>query len=320
MVSKKFSINTDKVKLCYRTPQSYDLFNYIIEHSGIADLNAEDVEWKTQDTKVFFGAEDFYFSVIDFTRNEKNEIIKIVCAVMLPDHTKLGDFEISNVVFIGKCFFQFTNKSLYTTFSNVCGVKSNYTCLFAYIADCLELELNNNTTTEIAFDTNFNFQRKVHTNITDPTKDMYINGRKIKDMKTRLKNYFEVKGRTREHTDKYPTIVVKQADGLQLKIYNKSVEMQESEQGKLEYIPEWNGWGGTDENEQIYRAEITATREDIRDFYAFLSDFRPDWAEPEYYLQHLGIDDFRALLWHWCAHRLMYFRQDGQDIDLIDLL
>ena len=316
MVSKKYSINTDKLKLCYRLPEEYDLFNYIVEHSGIADLNEEDVQWKTQDTKVYFGAEDFYFSVIEFARNENNEVIKILCAVMLPDHCKLGDLEISKTSFVGKSFFTFTNKSLYTISSRVYGEKHNNIVYLQYIADCLGLSLNNVTTIEIAVDTNFNFQRKVQSNITDSTKEMYVNGKKIKDMNTRLKNYFEVKGRTRQHTDKYPTIMVKQADGLQLKIYNKSVEMQENEMGKLEYIPQWNEFG----DGQIYRAEITATREDVKDFYAFLSDFRPDWSEPEYFLYHLLNEDFRALLWHYSTHRLIYFRDGGQDIDLIDLM
>lgn len=320
MVSKKYSINTDKLKLCYRLPEEYNLFQYIIEHSGIAHLNTEDIQWKTQDTKVYFGAEDFYFSVLEFARNENNEITKLLCAVMLPDHTKLGDLEISNTSFVGKAFFTFTNKSLYTPSTQIFREKHNNVIHLQYIADCLGLQLNNITTIEIAVDTNFNFQRKIQSNITDTTKEMYINGKKIKDMNTRLKNYFEVKGRTRKQTDKYPTIVVKQADGLSLKIYNKSVEMQENEQGKMEYIPQWNGFGGTDDNEQIYRAEITATREDIRDFYAFLSDFRTDWAEPEYFLYHLLNEDFRALLWHYSTHRLMYFRADGEDIDLIDLL
>jgi hypothetical protein len=320
MVTKKYSINTDKLKLCYRIPQDYDLFNYIIEHSGIADLNAEDIEWRTETTKVFFGAEDFYFSVTEFTKNEDNEIIKLLCAVMLPDHTKLGDLEISKVAFVGKAFFSFTNRSLYTPSSNIFGEKHNNVIHLQYIADCLGLSLNNVTNIEIAIDTNFNFQRKVQTYITDTSKEMYLNGRRVKDENTRLKNYFEVKGRTRKHTDKYPTIVIKQVDGLQLKIYNKSIEMRECEQGKLEYIPEWNGFGDTSENEQIYRAEITATREDIRDFYAFLSDFRPDWNEPEYFLYHLLNEDFRAFLWHYSTHRLLYFKDGGQDVDLMDLL
>ena len=325
MVTKKYSINTDKLKLCYRIPQDYDLFNYIIEHSGIADLNAEDIEWKTQDTKVFFGAEDFYFSVIDFVRNEKNEIIKIVCAVMLPDHTKLGDFEISSTSFVGKAFFTFTNRSLYTIFTNVCGVKHNNTIHLQYIADCLGLSFNNVTNIEIAIDCNFNIIKKVRDYIASQKYFTFLNGKKIKDSKIHFgKPYQEYKGRCEERVDTYPTIRIKQSDGLKLTIYNKTFEMEVSNQGKEDYIPEWNGFGDTDGKEQIYRVEVYATREDIRDFYGFLSDFRPEWNEPDLFLNHLGIEDFRALLWHWCTHRMLFFRDKtdttNTDIDLIDLL
>ena len=109
-----------------------------------------------------------------------------------------------------------------------------------------------------------------------------------------------------------PTLYYGQSDGPQLKIYNKTKEMQEEEREKLSYIPQWLSFG---ENAPIYRAEITVRNRDIREYMALVG------IEGEEAMSIITSSKMLANLWQYEADRLIYFRDraTGNIIRLADL-
>lgn len=319
-MAKQLNISIDKLKVCYKIPQSYDIFEFIITESGLRHLTKTEIDWENT-PKIYFNTTDFYLQVIGVTQNESTqEYTDILLNVVCCDGLKLGQFEISTAKYIGKCFFTFENRALYTNISSIYGIKSNPISYWLYAADCMDIKFNNITKIEIAFDRNKNFMRKVKKHIRNLAIEMFVNGHKVKDTTSTINGYKEIYTSSREQLSKQPSLYFKQTKGLELNIYNKSQEMTESTPTKWEYIPEWLGWGAADSKDTIYRAEIRAGNNDIRDFYAFLGDLRHDFGGYDEILGQLSNPDFLAFLWDWCAHRLVYFRSDGKDINLTDLL
>ena len=319
-MAKQLNISIDKLKVCYKNPQSYNLFDYIITESGLRHLTKNEIDWGNA-TKIYFNTPDFYLQLIDVTQNEStNEYTELILNVICADGLKLGQFEISNSKYIGKCFFSMDNRALYTNVSSIYGVKSNAISYWLYVADCMDIQFNNITKIEIAFDRNKNFMRKVKKHIRNLAIEMFVNGHKVKDTTSTINGYKEIYTSSREQLSKQPSLYFKQSKGLELNIYNKSQEMNESTPTKWEYIPEWLGWGAADSKDTIYRAEIRAGNNDIREFYAFLGGLRHDFGEYGEILGQLTNNDFLAVLWDWCCHRLVYFRDGEREINLTDLL
>lgn len=307
MRAKLGKISIDRLKLCYR--HNHELFDYLISEFN---LNGKSENERTID---FY---DFLLVLLDHEEEDDKTVKMIVAADFFMDGEmhRLGNFEFSVVgMYRQYCFFEFTNKSLYTPFSVMNGNKSNVMCFIDYIADTLHLEFNNVTLAELAFDSNVNIIARLRKTIKDIHGfDMFLNGSMVKDSKCRLNNYGEYYSRSRERITKQPTIYFKQAKdtGLSMRIYNKSRQMQESELAKLNYIPDWLDFG----EQQIYRAEITIRNTDIADFCTRTGHDK-DGA-----LYMLMSEDWRAQLWQDSTHRLMFFRDKhtGEDIELIDLL
>ena len=83
-MAKQLNISIDKLKVCYKNPQSYNLFDYIITESGLRHLTKNEIDWGNA-TKIYFNTPDFYLQLIDVTQNEStNEytelILNVICA------------------------------------------------------------------------------------------------------------------------------------------------------------------------------------------------------------------------------------------------
>lgn len=309
------SINIDKLKICYNLPTDFDLFSELVSKS---ELPTSTPNLSEQAEKIYF--DGFYLQAIDWEYSVNYGDCKRLSLMVITDAgEKIGTLEMrDDCKYGGKCFFTFECKALYTITSNYPS-KFNMLCYMDYISSNLNLTFNNITLVELALDTNKNYITKVRRLIKNTDVEMFKNGHKITDDNKVISNYGEFYSRSRKQLSKQPTLYFEQSKdtGLKLKIYNKSREMQESDSEKLSYIPEWVGIVG---GEDIYRCEVTIRNTDLRAFCALMGDICPEQSEYENIIGLLMLDDFRGRLWAWATHRLIFFRDENGDIDLIDLI
>lgn len=285
----KYNFNVDKLKICFR--QNEETFKFF------ADCKAPQYINRTDYTLHLLNVDDDHAEV----------------NVIIGDEV-LGMFVFNNSKkYEGLCFFRFENKALYSFLTrDICtNTKCNLIPLIEFIADDLQLEFNNITELEVAYDINFNVSAKLRKLIKDFNNyDMFVNGKKIKDPNRVLDNYHETFKRNRRRLIYPPTLYFEQKkiDAPLLRIYNKSEEIKDNEFAK-EYITEWNDFGNSD----TYRIEIRLKSNSIKEF---LKQFPPD-THP---LQ-LAINPYLlASLWCFFTDRMVYFRHtDGTEITLADL-
>ena len=182
-----------------------------------------------------------------------------------------------------------------------------------YVASYLHLEYNNITSVEVALDCNVNVIHRLQRIIKDTSNyDMFYNGHLIKNNR-KLDNYMEIKGRSRDKVEKYPTIIFKQKGdaGLSMKIYDKAKEMAGSE--KETYISDWLDFAPS----AIYRMEVTIKNMDIKEFCSLTEHY-----DEETLMLLTTNYDWLCSLWGWSTHRLLFFRNrnTGKEINMIDLL
>ena len=277
----KTAYNIDKLKICYRV--SADTFSCIAKS---CNLNAADNE--AMNTIIDRG--DYALHLINHSSND-NEVTAITMSVtffMDEEQRKLGTFDLKK----GSqyCFFGFENKALYTPFIYVNGNKYNCVNFVEYISDDLGLIFNNISTLEIARDSTRNYVTAVQKFIRDfANYEMFVNGHIVRDENRTIPHYRKMYSSSRKKMSRVPTLYFDQSDGPALKIYDKRKEMEEEEQAKLSYIPQWLSFGDA----PIYRAEVTFKNRDIRE-----------------YMAKIGITsaDKMADMWQYGADRLLYFR------------
>ena len=310
------SVNIDRLKICYNLPTEFDLFSDLVSKSDLPTPTPKDEPAE----KIWY--DGFYLVAQDweFSTNY-GDCKRLSMMVVTSDDRKIGTLELrDDCKYGGKCFFTFECRALYTIETQYPdGTKFNMMGYINFIADELGLKFNNITLVELALDCNKNYITKVRKMIRNTDIEMFKNGHKITDENKVISNYGEYYSRTRKQLSKQPTLYFEQAKdtGLKLKIYNKSREMMEQEQEKLSYIPEWVG---IPDGQDIYRCEITIRNTDLRDFCALNAPICPEWSEYDNIIGLLMMSDFRARLWGWASHRLIFFRENGVDIDLIDLI
>lgn len=155
----------------------------------------------------------------------------------------------------------FDNWVFYEVFITVQGSKCNWLSCVNYIIDELGLVFNNITSLDIALDNNVNIAKKIkHAQFSDDYT-VKLNGTFRKNKKVILDDILhistgdQIKMRT-------ASVVVKprKKDGLSLKSYNKTNELNKSAK---EYIPKW-----IDLNSIVYRTEVTLKNEHLKEFYA----------------------------------------------------
>lgn len=306
MIKKKIKFNVDKKRLCYQQPEG--LFDQIKQHpiNSWIDYNSE-----------------FKLHIIDDGRgkDETKEPIKIKAQVILDDNTLLGTFTFHNSAkYDGYCFFEFDNKALYQSTCIIRGDKYNCEQYLTYVADILNLWLNDFTELEVACDVNHNVVAKVRKLIKDSENyDMFVNGKRLESDDRIIENYIEIYHRTRKKLDRQPTLYFrKKKDGSPIiRIYNKSREIKEASTEK-DYITKWNDFGHQD----IYRIEVNVKNEFYKDFSNSLRtsiNFSHAWGDYNVQDALLGTEAFKALLWSFYCDRGVYFRLKRDDRRIITL-
>lgn len=295
MRAVKAKINIDKLKVCFRA-NDY-LLNYLVD------------EFKNDTT---IDRVDYKLVLI-----EQGEDTMLVALDMDMDGAthRFGFFTFPlNGKYSKYVFFSFENKALYTVFGVWEGRKSSIAMMIEDIATDMGLQFNNITSVELAFDSNINVLAKVRKAIKNTEQyDMIVNMKQVKTSREKIENYCEVYGGSRERLITPPMLYFRQKkdEGLRLKIYNKTREMEDVSPSKAEYIPDWNDITTT----PIYRAEVTVRNEDIA---AFCEKTGKDKGETLYWLFN---DSWRAELWLHCCKRVLHFydRYTGGIVDILDL-
>ena len=308
-VKKRINFNIDKLKQCYNQPEGF--FDEISQYP----------------TNKYLTYDYFTLHIIDDGRGENSDKqpIMVKANVILPDGTLLGNFVFHHSAqYDGRCFFTFANAALYETTNIVCGEKYNHQSELDFIASTLGLTINNFTTIELAADVNFNVIAKVMKLIKDfQNYDMIVNGKRITDENRHIDNYGEYYGRSRAKRDRYPTLYFSQAksDGLELKIYDKTKEINEENSHK-KYIEEWNEFG----EQKIYRLELTIKNEQFKKWLEYVRENAPtsdhllaEWGDFELAEGLLMLRAYKCPLWQFGADRLVYFRSKATN-DVVSLL
>lgn len=298
MIKGRESLNIDKLKVCFKS-NDYTL-NRLQEEFAESGNTLDYVDFR------FFRIDD----------KDSDNLTVAVDMDMDGSTHRLGHFKFPlNGMYRGYVFFHFENKALYTPFMEYMGGKSSIAGMVEDIAAVIGLEYNNITVAELAFDTNINILNSVRKAVRNVVQlNMFVNGKRVTYPTRKISDYCEIHSCSRERLIYPPTICIKQKkeDGLRLKIYNKSKEMDEACPNKKEYIPAWDD---IPENQTIYRVEVTVRNQDIVDYC------RMQCIPREEALYRLTTDSkFRYGLWQWCSSRLLYFKDKETDekVDILD--
>lgn len=305
-LKRRVNFNVDRLRLCYKQPQQ--LF--------------EDVTSMENGDEIYCG--DFRLKVIDNGWAADNELPPTNATALITywDGSKdvsMGELTLNNSAkYKGRCFLSFAQPSLYDCQGrDVCtGEKYNHLCYLPYITDTLGLQLNNITLLEIAADTNVNPVPSIRRYIHDYERyDMIVNGKRVMDERRKIDGYCEAYGSSRARIDRYPTLYFSQskAEGLKLRIYNKSREIAEAS-GK-QYEADWNEYG----NHAIYRAEVVLRNEDYRQWLSYIRQYKAEWGDLEAAEALLLSEEYRTAIWLYATRRMLYFRPKGKRKEIIDL-
>lgn len=302
-LKRKVNYNVDKLKLCYYQPS--DLF---------AELARRD-----KDEYIDFGYYRLY--ILDNGRKENSDKPSVKAKANIVTNIEqswvnIGTLTATNSAkYDGLCFLELYNSALYNRLGEVGERVNGLNCL-PYIVTPMGLQLHNLTEIEIAADCNHNPIPTIRRMIKDcQNYDMIMNGKRISDEK-RINGYCEIYGRSRTKLDRIPTLCCGQRkdEGLRMKIYNKSKEIADAS-GK-EYIEKWNDYGC----HSTHRVEVTIKNEDYRQWLDYIRPYKPEWGILETCGELLCDEAYRASLWHYCAHRMLYFKPKGQRDSVIDLI
>ena len=304
MRKARAQINIDKLKVCFRANEY--LTNTLIDEFN---LNGNRDRSETDHIIEF---PDFRLVCVD---NNDDKMSVAIDILMDDKRHRLGCYEFSlNGKYKPYTFFTAENRALYTDFLPWLPHKNSIIGLLEDISASIGLYVNNITCVELALDTNLNILQSVKRAIRNYQDiEMIYCGRKVTNPNRKIENYTVTYGGSRKRLySNRPTIRLAQVDGVEIKVYNKTAEMQEATPEKLNYIPQWNGTG----RQNIYRAEVTVRNPDIS---AFCDASGTDREEVLFRLQS---EEWRASLWLWAANRVLRFRNKhtGEAIDLLDIL
>lgn len=305
-LKRRVNFNVDRLRLCYKQPQQ--LF--------------EDVTSMENGDEIYCG--DFRLKVIDNGRAADNELPPTNATALITywDGSKdvsMGELTLNNSAkYKGRCFLSFAQPSLYDCQSvdMSTGEKYNHLCYLPYITDTLGLQLNNITLLEIAADTNANPVPAIRRLIRDYERyDMIVNGKRVSSELRKIDGYSEMYGRSRVRLDRYPTLYFGQskADGLRMRVYNKSREIAEASGKK--YEANWNEYG----NHAIYRVEVVIRNEDYRQWLSYIAPKVPEWGDLEGAEHLIMSEEYRTAIWLYCTRRMLYFKPKGKRKKIIDL-
>lgn len=300
----KYNYNIDYLKLCLNTPS--DFFTELAQ--------------QVDGAPIFY--HNFFLFITDNGRGKDNDKtpIKITADLYLDEqneqgkNVKIGTFSFFNSSkYDGRSFFEFDNEILYKPLT----YKMGYLSCFNYILETMGLEINNLTKIDISLDTTRHAEKDILTKIKDKNAEMIYKGKLVADDEL-LEDFGEFFQRKRSKRERNPTLYFqhKKADGLSMKIYDKTKEI-EQKSGK-EYINESNAFGKA----QTHRIEISIKNEEFKKFLAHLV---ADGGATEEELECLSnyqlstLINFLPQIFAYTTEKLLYFRCDGRKVTLADI-
>lgn len=314
---KNWAINVDKLKVCYKITD--EIYTYLSTHHTrtkiVKKRNDKEEEIRILDEV------DFYLVFFD------EEETKMFAHLNVRD--KNGDFVLGTFIFnCGKkyknlAFFTFENDALYRIFTkDFNGNPHNYIFCLQYVANYYGMIFNTITTLEVAFDSDFNFVKKIRQMIKDVEQyELYLNGRKIADNAEIMQGYGEFYSRNRMKLQS-PTLYFSQSKSsdMQMRVYDKARELNESTPHKIERYKNWLDWNKTD---KIYRIEIVFHATNVKDFFGrYATQIPKEMGGHENVLSSLCMSNFLMSLFIDATDRLIYFKdkKTKKNISLIDLV
>lgn len=305
---KNWAVNIDKLKVCLNIED--DIYTYLKEHF---------TRIVNKENKTIRVLDEDYFS-LHFFDEQDTKMSAILNVKDTDGWLKLGTFVFHcGNKYKNKAFFTYDNSALYTISTyNYDGTPNNHICDLSYVVDYYGMSFNNITTVEIAFDSDFNFIKKIRAMIKNTEHyDLYLNGKKVGNNEI-LEGYGEYYSRNRLKLQ-LPTLYFSQAkdSDMQMKVYDKARELNESTPYKKEKIKRWLGW-----NEGIYRVEILFHNTNIRDYFKRYEDRLPqEMGGHDNVLSLLCISDFRTAMFVDACDRLIFFKSKitGEKISLLEI-
>lgn len=292
---QQVKLSIDKLKVCLNQPREtydylHDYYSYKASATGARIL------------------EEDGFQLVFVEESED----AMTAALNLNDgdhHVRIGTFVFNGGKrYNGKAFFTFENSALYSTFIAFGqNEKHNYIAVLEPICDYLGLSFNNVTLVEVALDSNTNFITKLRSLIGDTEHyDMYLNGKKVSDDET-LDGYGEYFSRSRRKLCRQPTLYLAQAKDtdMEMRVYDKAKELEESSPGKADRYHDWLGWTKTD---RIFRVEVVLRNTNVREFCERRKEVIQEQGEHADVLGLLTIPVFRKAMFTDSADRIIYFR------------
>lgn len=320
---RKIQVNVDTRRLSFFQPQG--LFDHLLmaQSDGVITYDDFSLRLPQQEQEADEAAAEA--AVDDEAAVEPPT--EINADLMLADGEVLGQFRFNNTPkYRGLAFFTFANKALYD-------YGSGCAAMLDVATSQLGLELCALTQTDIALDVNCNIYPHIMRFVRDAEHfDMILNGDRVDDANRTLQGIGEWFARSRKKRERFPTLYFehKRADGLKIRVYDKSKEIEES--GKS-YIAEHNGFGAT----KTYRVEIVVKWVQFKQWQRHICDVdtivpNDDWKlrTNETLHEHmkrtnalyLGDSDYCLALWSWAADHVLYFREKATNrkVSLFDIV
>ena len=305
---KNWAVSIDKLKVCLNITN--DIYTYLKEHFTRVEI--------VKDKRIRILDEDCFS--LRFIEEQDTNMSAILYAKDTDEWIELGTFVFHcGNQYENKAFFTYDNSALYAISTyNHDGTPNNHICDLSYVVDYYKMTFNNITTLEIAFDSNYNFVKKIRTLIKDTEHyDLYLNGRKVGDNDI-LWGYGEYYSRNRLKLQ-LPTLYFSQAKNtdMKMKVYDKTRELNESTPYKMEKIKRWIGW-----SDNIYRVEVLFHNTNIKDYFKRYGDRLPcEMGGHDNVLSLLCMSDFRTAMFVDACDRLIFFKSKatGKNISLLEI-
>lgn len=322
---RKYQVNVDTRRLSFIQPQG--LFDYLLtaaQSDKVIVYNDWSLRLLLQDKEADEAEAEAAAEADEASREPPTDIY---ADLELADGEVLGRFLFNNNnKYKGLAFFTFNNKALYA-YGSGCGA------MLDVATSQLGLELCALTQTDIALDVNCNIYPHIMRFVRDAEHfDMILNGDRVDDANRTLQGIGEWFARSRKKRERYPTLYFehKRADGLKVRIYDKTKEIEES--GKT-YIAEHNSFGAA----KTYRIEIVVKWTQFKHWQQHICDVdtivpNDDWKRRtnETFHEHikrtnalyLGDADYCLALWSWAADHVLYFREkaNSRKVSLLDIV
>lgn len=301
MRKQEFVISIDKLTLCYRAKD--EIIQELNECNELIDSDDCFRLVRVPSDEALF-ANSFHILIKFPCSDGRKGFFERKFATL---KTKLRTMEGANYVWL-----YVENWVFYEIFIVSSRSKCNWLSCVDYVANELELSLNNVTDLHIALDSTVNFAKKIrHAQFCDDY-ELILNGKLRSNKKKILKEILYVQTGD-QHRLRTLTVYInpKKQDGLSLKIYDKKLELEKSNKG---YIPIWSGLEDKD-----YRVELTLKNEHLKEFYKNKGNPIPDELLMVTLASQVESQELLFDMLYYFSNRLLRFRYLGKTISIFEL-